>query len=346
MKKSRLIIGMCLILMLAMLVAVPAFAADKAIKLIVNDHNPPFTGPGQSIIYWAEQVNKMSGGRLELTVYSAAALLSGEEVYRGVQSGVVDIGHYVIDSRDGFILNLIMSLPFMGWPQQHEAGKLYLELLDSSKEMQAEWEGVTIISFMMMPPTHIHTVKKEVVVPADIRGMKIMGAETMTVAAAQAAGATPVQIDIMEMAPALNTGLIGGIMNHMPVLNVFGALELLNYHTIFGDGGINMTPMFVIMNTKKLNKLPPDLKKLIMDSGSIWYNKFKEMDNADQVKSKQDAEGWGHKFTYLTPEQIKVWYDLVKGPIHDKWIQDAEAKGRPGKAVYKKALKLIKKHKK
>jgi hypothetical protein len=63
------------------------------------------------------------------------------------------------------------------------------------------------------------------------------------------------------------------------------------------------------------------------------------------VKSKQDAEGWGHKFTYLTPEQIKVWYDLVKGPIHDKWIKEAEAKGLPGEKVYKKALKLIKKHK-
>jgi TRAP-type C4-dicarboxylate transport system substrate-binding protein len=328
-----------------MLVAFPASAADKPIKLMVNDHNPPFTGPGQSIIHWAEQVNKMSGGRLELTVHSGGSLLSGEEVYRGVQSGVVDIGHYVVDSRDGFILNLIMSLPFMGWPEQHEADDLYLDLLNGSKDMQAEWEGVTIISVMMMPPTHIHTIKEEVVVPGDIRGMKIMGAETMTVAAAEAAGATPVQIDIMEMAPALNTGLIGGIMNHMPVLNVFGALELCKTHTIFGDGGINMTPMFVIMNTKKLNKLPPDLKKLIMDSGSIWHNKFKEMDSADQMKSKQDAEGWGHKITYLTPEQIKVWYDLVKGPVHDKWIQDAEAKGRPGKKIYKKALKLIKKYK-
>jgi TRAP-type C4-dicarboxylate transport system substrate-binding protein len=233
----------------------------------------------------------------------------------------------------------------MGWPEQHKTGELYQKLLDSSKEMQNEWNGVTIISVMMMPPTHLHTVKKPVVMPADIKGMKIMGAETMTIAAAQAAGATPVQIDIGDMAPALNTGLIGGIMNHFPVLNVFGALELLNYHTIFGDGGINMTPMFIIMNTRKLNSLPSDLQKLIMNSGSIWYNKMKELDDADQIKAKKDAEGWGHKFTYLTPEQIKVWYNVVKAPIHDAWIKEAEAKGLPGKAVYNKALKLIKKYK-
>jgi TRAP-type C4-dicarboxylate transport system substrate-binding protein len=341
MKKSRIVIGICLLVMLTMVVAVPAFAADKVIKLTVNDHNPPFTGPGQSIIYWAEQVNKLAAGKMELTVHSGGALLTGEEAYRGVQTGVCDIGHYVVDSREGFLLNLIMSLPFMGWPEQHEAGKLYQELLNSSKAMQAEWEGVTVLAVMMMPPTHVHTTKKAVKTPDDLKGLKIMGAEFMLNASMQAAGATPVHLDIGDMAPSVNTGLIDGIMNHFPVLNVFGALELLKYHTVFGDGGINMTPMFLIMNTKVLNGLPRDLKKLIVDSGSIWYEKFKELDAADQAKAQKDVKAWGHKMTYLTPEQIKGWYNLVKGPVHDQWIKDAEAKGRPGKEVYKKALKLI-----
>ena len=347
MKKNRMTIGICLILILAMFVAMPAFAADKVIKLVVNNHNPPFSGPGQSVIHWAEEVNKQSGGRLELTVYSGGALLSGEEVYRGVQSGVVDIGIYVVDSHDGFVLNLIMGLPFMGWPEQHETGKLYQKLLDSFKEMRAEWEGVTIISFMMMPPTHIHMAKKVVVTPDDLKGEKIMGAEYMLNASMEAAGATPVHLDIGDMAPSLQTGLIDGIMNHFPVLKVFGALELTKTHTVFGDGGISITPMFVIMNTKVFNSLPPDLQKLLKDTAnSVWYKTFRELDTADIVNSVKLCKDWGHTFTYLTPQQIKVWYDLVKGPVHDRWIQDAENKGLPAKKVYNKALKLIKDYKK
>lgn len=319
----------------------PAPEAAKPIELIVNDHNPAFTGPGQSIIYWANYVNEKSNGRLHLTVYSGGALLSGEEVYRGVQTGVADIGHYVVDSREGFALNLVMGLPFMGWPKQHVEDK-YLALLDKFPEMKAEWKGVTILSVMMMPPTHIHTTDKVVKTPADIKGMKIMGAEYMLNATMQAAGATAVQLDIADMAPSLNTGLIEGVINHFPVLNVFGALEFLKYHTVFGEGGINMTPMYLIMNMDKLNSLPADLKQLVIDSGSVWFEKFSELDAADQVNAQTYVKENNHTMTYLTPEEIKVWYDLVKQPVHDAWIADCNAKGLPGQAVYDEALRLAK----
>jgi len=178
------------------------------------------------------------------------------------------------------------------------------------------------------------------VAPADLEGMKIMGAEYMLNMTMEAAGATPVQLDIGDMAPSLNTGLIDGVMNHFPVLNVFGALEFLPYHTVFGEGGINMTPMFVIMNTEKLNSLPPDLKQIVLDSGSIWYDRFSELDAADILGAQEYVEANNHTITYLTPEQIAVWYDLVKEPIHDAWIADCEAKGLPGQAVYDEALRL------
>ena len=55
-----------------------------------------------------------------------------------------------------------------------------------------------------------------------------------------------------------------------------------------------------------------------------------------------DAKSFGHKFTYLSPKEVRVWYDLVKGPIHDKWIEEAEAKGLPGKAVYNATLEMLK----
>jgi TRAP-type C4-dicarboxylate transport system substrate-binding protein len=332
--------------MMAMVVAFPGFAVAKVIKLTVNDHNPPFAPPAKAIAAYAAAVNKAGAGKVELTVHHGGALLSGEEAYRGVQTGVCDIAHYAIDTREGFHLNLVVALPFMGMPGQHEAEDIYWDLMKYSKAMRDEWKGVTILSMMMMPPTHVHMAKKVVVTPDDLKGEKIMGAETMLNASMEAAGATPVHLGIGDMAPSVQTGLIDGIMNHFPVLDVFGALELTKAHTVFGEGGINVTPMYIVMNTKVLNGLPADVQKILKDNAHVWYDVFREMDTGHIMHTQKLVKDWGHKMTYLTPEQVKVWYDLVKGPVHDKWIKEGQDMGRPAQKVYNKALQLIKDYKK
>ena len=342
MKKKKLSIlgGVLTIFMAVLLTLTPAVASAKVIKLTINDHNPPFTPPGKATAAWVQQLNETAKDKLEVTLHAGGALLSATEAYRGVQSNVVDGANYVVDTREGFMLNLITGLPFMGWPDRWVAEKMYQELLDKSEAMRAEWEGVTILSFMMMPGTLLHMAKEPVITPAQLKGKKIMGAETMLNAVMEAAGATPVHMDIGDMAPSLNTGLIDGIMNHINVVKVFGALELVPYHTYFGEG-ITFTPTYLIFNTKKLNKLPPDVKELILNSGQIWHDTFKEMEVGFAAACMDEAKKLNHTFTYLTPEQIAVWYDLVKAPVHDKWIKEAEAKGRPAKEVYKMALDLI-----
>jgi TRAP-type transport system periplasmic protein len=343
-QRLKVIVCFCLLMVPAIFLLTSQFAVAKTFKLTHNNHMPPFSPPGQASEYWAKKLNEMSGGRLEVTVYPGGSLLSGEETYRGVQSSVCNSSFYVVDSREGFKLNLIMGLPFMGWPPEQKATQVYKQLLDESKAMQDEWKGVTPIGIAMMQSTSINTTKKAVRVPADLKGMKIMGVEFMLNATMQAAGATPVQLDVGEMATSINTGLIDGIMNHMPAINVFGALELTKYHTIFGESGMNVTPAYLIINTSVLNRLPSDLKKIVIDSGKIWEDKFIELSLQDTARANDVATKQGHTIINLNPEEIKVWYDLVKGPVHEAWLKDAENAGLPGREIYNRALNLAKEY--
>lgn len=306
------------------------------IELIVNDHNPPESTVAKAWDDWAAWVEDKSEGRLKVTIIKGGALFTGDEAYQAVLNGSCDIAHYVVDSQQGFLLNLVFALPFMGWPEQHVEAA-YQTLLDEFPEMRAEWEGVTILSFMIMPGTHIHTKDKVVVTPDDIKGMKVMGAEAMTIKAVDTAGATAADIPITEMTPSLQTGLVAGVINHFPVCGIFGALDLLKCHTVFG-GGINFTPMYAIMNTAKFNSLPADLQQVLVDSGAVWLQKHTEWDNKSMDFAMDMTEG--HTFTMLTDEEISVWYNLVKAPIHDKWIADCEAAGLPGQEVYDRARVL------
>jgi TRAP-type C4-dicarboxylate transport system substrate-binding protein len=343
MKKSRITIGMCLILMLAIVVSAPAFA--KVIELTVNDHNPPPSTVAQAWDEWAKWVNEKGQGKVKLTVYHGGAILTGDEAYRGTQSGIVDIAHYVMDRRDGFRLSTVTTLPFLNMPSQMEASQLYMDLLNKFPEMANEWKGVKILGVFMMPPTHIHTSKKVVRTPADLKGMKIHGAEFALVQVLGVAGATAVQLDIADMYMGLDRGLLDGVLNHFPVCFIFKVLELTPYHTVFGTGGVNMTPMFCIMNQKKFNSLPTDVQKLLEESGQVWREQQAKFDAGCIQGAINFCKEKNHTFINLTPKEIKDWYNLVKEPIHQKWIDEAEAKGLPGNKIYKYTLKLIKKYK-
>jgi TRAP-type C4-dicarboxylate transport system substrate-binding protein len=326
------------------IVALPLFAAcettPEIISLTVNDHNPAESPPGQSLDVWAAWVEEQSGGRMDLTVHHGQALLTGEEAFRGTETGVVDIAHYALDRQDGFILNGVVTLPFMGLPDQRTTGQLYWQLMDEFREMRDEWGDVKPIGAMMMPGTHIHNNKRDVVTPDDLKGLQLHCAEAMNARAAEAAGATSVEIDIADMAMSLNTGLIDGVLNHFPVTFVFGALEFLTHHTIFGDGGINMTPMFVIMNQDVFDDLPRDMRDIMEASGQIWHDTFLEADLGFQGFTMGQAQEMGHSFIQLTPEQIAVFFNLVKGPVHDGWLAECDSEGLPGQEVYDRLKEL------
>jgi TRAP-type C4-dicarboxylate transport system substrate-binding protein len=347
MMKRRLLemaVGMCLMLMLAIAVSAPVFAAPpQVIEITVNDHNPAQTGPAIVMDYWAQKVNESSQGRIKMTVRHGGELLMGHEELSGTQKGAVcDASYYVLDRREGFLLNSVVTLPFMGWPDQEKAGQIYAQLIKKFPQVRGEFKGVIPYVFAMMPPTHIHNNKKVIKTPADLKGMTIHNAESMTVQTLEAAGATAVQLDITDMSTGLERGVVDGVLNHFPVLFVFNVLDLLPFHTIFGKGGVNMTPMGIIWNEKKWNSYPPDVKKILTDGTHFYIEKFYEMDYGMQGMVVKTCKDKGHTFTELTPQEIRVWYDLVKKPVHDRWIAEAAAKGLPGKAVYDEALKLIK----
>lgn len=312
---------------------------EEVYHFVFNDHNPAGTGPALAQDYWAEQVLAESNGRIEIEVIHGGALFGGDEVYRAVETGACDGGQYVADRAEGFMLSTIMSLPFMGWPGQH-VEYAYETLLEEFPEMAAEWEGVTIIACMMMPPTHIHTNGPEVRTPDDLVGLKMMGAEASLVEALNAMGATGIAFDIMEMTPSVETNLIQGVMNHFPVLAVFGTLELLTCHTIFGDGGVNVSPMFEIMNTEVLESLPQDLQDILLNSGHYWFDMFYALDLRDITNTWQFCLDNNHTMIELTPAEVAVFRDAIKDIVHQSWIDEAEAAGLPGQAVYDRAMEL------
>lgn len=312
--------------------------------LVYSDHNPPVAPPCRSAVRWlTEVVQKKTNNKVQFKVITGGALLTEADIMRGVQSGIADMALYVVNARDGFVGNMVVTLPFIGWPSREEANAIYRKLMEKYPELRKEWTGVVPFAYSMMPETHIHTVKRAKVVktPEDIKKLKILTTGEHTVIV-KAMGATPVEVPIGDWYTALERGVVDGCLNHFAVLKVFGMLELVPYHTVF-PGGVNMVPVGVIMNEKTWNALPADIQKVFLETQHEFTNYLYHIEKTEWLDAAINfCKEKKHTFVEVSQADLEKWRALVKDEVTEKWIKEAESKGIPGRKIYEDMLNMVK----
>jgi TRAP-type C4-dicarboxylate transport system substrate-binding protein len=329
------------LLLAAVAAALGCATQTGEVELRVSDNNPSGSPPALALDYWAEQVTQQTRGKLRLAVYHDGVLLEGNQQYQGVKAGIADVSYYTLNRDDGFDLNSVAELPFMGWPDHVKAEQIYLDLLRDYPAMNAEWKGVKIIGVMMMPGTQFHNIAKEVRTPADLAGLNTVATDQVTVDSARAAGAVVLELDVAKIASALRQGTVKAALDRFSRLAAFQVLETLKYHTVFAQDGINMATALLIMNNDVFDSLPSDVQDVVAASGTLFRDQLYSLDVAYQASAIAQAQAWGHSFVQLSPDEIAVWSDLVRRPVHDTWITTCEAFGLPARELYADALQRI-----
>jgi TRAP-type C4-dicarboxylate transport system substrate-binding protein len=320
--------------------------APATIELIYADWNPSGAPVTQSYVDWANRIEQDTGGRVKITNYFAGSLAGNTEVFRACQTGMADIVSYVVGSNPGLLpLNEGGLLPFIGWPDSATATKAYRELLQTTPELLGEFQGLKVMvgGARQMPGFQLHMTKKDALLPADLKGTKIIASGQLG-KLVEAAGGAPVSLGALDWYTSLERGLAEGHFIFFAAADAFGLLELEKYHTMFGDGGSNASPYLQLMNLDTWNSLPPDIQKIIEDEATNLGDYQLGMDIQEEQSKIDKAKSTG-TVTYITAEQLQAWKDLAK-PIQDAWIADTASKGLPGQAIYDKIQQLIAKYSK
>jgi TRAP-type C4-dicarboxylate transport system substrate-binding protein len=127
------------------------------------------------------------------------------------------------------------------------------------------------------------------------------------------------------------------------MVGIMKLFEVLKNHVFFAGDGLGFTPVTHIMNRKKFESLPPGVQKVLEDN-IMWASEAMTLDELNRLTSYQEgAKKKGNNFIELTPEETEKWRVAVK-PVHEKWIEDMEKKGLPGRKIYEEAKKLSKKY--
>ena len=340
------LIVLCLSILMVAFALAPASAAEsEVIELSFTHTIPPVIPIAQVYQQWAQKLSEQSNGRVKINFYWSESLLKASEFYRGVQTGQTDITYYVVGLDWGLMpLNMFTKLGFMGYRNKTEGTEVYQAIFDKFPEIRDEFKGVKVMAARMGPAYQLSFTKKQVRVPADLKGMKIISVGGSMAKEMAAMGAATMDVKVGDLYMSLERGLAEGISAHIPILEAFGILKLVPNMTLF-KGGTCMSPDMLLMNINTWKKLPPDIQKIFEDLSPWLGQELIKADDGYEAMVLGKAKEMGHTFITPTAEEMKLWVEAVQ-PIHQEWIAANEAKGLPAQAVYDEAQRLIKEYSK
>jgi TRAP-type transport system periplasmic protein len=208
------------------------------------------------------------------------------------------------------------------------------------KFLPKELEGVKLLYIHAHGPGLLHT-KQPVTTLEQIKGMKIRSTG-LSAKVTESLGAVPVAMPQGQTYESLQKGVVEGTFAPMETLKGWKQGEVIKSTTDCFDVGYT-TAMFVVMNLKKWNSLPADVRKAIEEVNAQWIDVHgKAWDQLDQ-EGREYTLGLGNKIVPLSATENDRWKKAVR-PIIDEYIKEVSAKGLPAEKAVKEVESLIKQY--
>jgi TRAP-type transport system periplasmic protein len=319
---------------LAIPLALAASAAHGQTVTLKFTHFLPSTSNFQKNVAepWCAAIDKDSGGRLKCQIYPSLQLGgTPAQIADQIKHGVADVGWTSPSYSTGRFprteaLELPFSLPVGGlsgaramWEYTQKNG------MDDFKDFKllAMFSGTNHV---------INTASKPVLVPEDLKGMKLRSPSRFSGLFLSSQGGTPVNMPVAAITEGIQKGVVDGAMAPWEVLPVVKIDEVTKYHMVGAANlpGFGQTPLTILMNKQKYDGLPADLKSVIDKNSGVVLS---EMAGKVWDQGNEDAEkslaARGNKILVIKQD---VYNGMLKAaaPVEADWIKQATERGLNG----------------
>jgi len=314
------------------------FVASPAIAQVKLNYSVFFPAPHKNAVLateWAKEIEKRTGGKVQITVFPGGTLTPADKCYDGVVKGLSDIGFSVLAyTRGKFPLTEVVDLP-LGSKTGLASTKLINEYYKKFKPK--ELDEVKVMYLHGHGPGILHT-KAAVNNLEDMKGKKIR-CTGMAAKIVGALGATPVAMPMGETYDALSRGVVDGSMAPFEALQGWKWGEVVKFSTE-DWGAAYSSGMFVVMNKEKWNALPPDVQQIIEKVNEEYAEKQGKLWDEIDKAGREYSIGRGNKVIALSQDENWKWTKAVK-PILDEYVKNTKDKGLPGEEALKFCLETL-----
>jgi TRAP-type C4-dicarboxylate transport system substrate-binding protein len=301
----------------------PALAQEKTFDLKIS-HWVPASHPLQkSLEDWGSAVEKASGGTIHYKVFPAQQLGKAKDHYDMARDGIADVT-YVNPGYTPGVFPIIGAgeLPFL--MSDAKGGSEALDAWYRNKYAAKEMKDVKFCLAFIHSPSSFHSRTKKIVVPEDIKGMKIRPAHATMADFVTLLGGTNVQTSAPEVRDTIERGVADAVTFPWGSLVLFGIDKVTKYHM---DAPLYVTTFAFVINKDTYNQMSDRQKKAIDDNcnteaagrvGEPW-GKFEDA-GIEKIRAEQ-----GHEIYKLTPDQLAQW-KKASDPLVKTWSDGVKKK--------------------
>ena len=305
-----------------------AQAQDKPVMVKMASWVPAQHALNPALQAWGESLKAASGGTISATLFPSEQLGKAFDHYDMARDGISDFSYVNPGYQPGrFPIFAAASLPFM--ITNAKAGSAAIDAWYRNYAAK-EMKDVHFCFAFAHDPGAFHS-RKKIVLPTDIKGMKVRPATSTVGQVITMLGGTNVQASAPESRDMLERGVAEAITFPWGSMTLFGIDKVVKYHM---DVPFYVTPFVWVMNKDKYTALSPT-QKAAVDSHctSEWAEKvgsaWADFEISGHTKLAADSSREVYK---LTPDQLNAWKQAV-APAEVQWAADVKKKGEDPVAI-------------
>lgn len=305
--------------------------------------------PGGTQIQWAadffaESVNQLSGGRLEIKSYPAGKLVGAMEVFDSARMGNIDVAHaspaYWIGKMPagalfGYLPFGMEAVPYLAWMYDGEGYALYQELYSS-------YNFGFVAPCGIIPPEDLAWSNKPIKSLEDFKGLKFRTSGYWGEILAEA-GASVVMLPAGQIYEALQRNVIDAGEFSIPSMDKTLAFHEIAKYLLVPGIHQPSTILDILVNKNSWEKLPADLKDIVKGAAQMATMRMLTNSIAKDIEALNFFKQKGVTIHYLDPKIQKELYakaivlmdqKAAKDPFFSK-VWESQKKFRQEYNMYK-----------
>jgi TRAP-type C4-dicarboxylate transport system substrate-binding protein len=271
---------------------------------------------------FAEDVNKATGGKLDISVHSNGTLIKHPDILRAVSTGQVSIAEFLLGqfSNEDPVF-AADNVPFVA-PGYEAAFKFY-QAQKPVLEKKLQGRGLRLLYAVAWPGQGIYT-RDPLKSVADLKGTKMRTYSPLTARLAELLGASPTVVQVPEVPQMFATGAMQAMVTSSATGTATKAWEFVKNYTKTNAWNPKNV---VVANERAFSRLPKEQQNALTKAAAAAEPRGWEMSKAREREGDETLAKNGVSVSEPTPE-LKAALAKIGEQMAAEWEKSAGADGQ------------------